>query len=181
MGVAAKQKLQLQKGGMQNSQALSLYEISRYVRAACPIRHGNRTVYCHIGSFHNEPAADNAAVVNKERYFEKIFADAQALGEQPVFLCCDTNWSKHSPTIEQAIASGLWTDLGVRFQPTDGPEPTFGQKKGWDKISKGPGITRPDRIYANSLAALMVTSFELLRWVDIPGHIPIKITLSAAP
>ena len=53
---------------------------------------------------------------------------------------------------------GEWVDLGKRFAGAEGPEPTYGGKKTWDRKTRGQYVTRPDRVLANRMAAQMVVN-----------------------
>ena len=74
-----------------------------------------------------------------------------------------------------------WVDVGTRYTAEDEAEPTYAGFKNWDKKSRGRNVTRPDRILANKLAMEMIQSFQIVRESILPGHLPLKLTLSTAP
>ena len=46
----AKKELGILAGGMEGKASCELYESTRYVRAAIPVRHGNRKLFIHVAS-----------------------------------------------------------------------------------------------------------------------------------
>ena len=96
------------------------------------------------------------------------------------FLCADINMSE-AVSIDEALMTGNWIDIGTRYTAEDEAEPTYAGFKNWDKQSRGRKITRPDRILANKLAMEMIESSEVVMESILPGHLPSKLTLNRAP
>ena len=139
-------------GGMEGTSSCELYESARYVRAAIPVRHGNRKLFVHVASLYNENTGHNEVIkkMRNERALERVFADAAALGDQAFFLCADINMSE-AVSIDEALMTGTWIDVGTRYTTEDEAEPTYAGFKNWDKRLRGRKVTRPDRVLANKL------------------------------
>ena len=164
--------------GAMGNVAREIYEKSRHARAAIPLQARGRTTFLHIESLYNKAGSSAAVQVRRGRSMARALEDCSAIGEQPVLICCDSNMSR-SEVMKEAILSGKWVDLGARFATEGGPEPTFGSSKEWDRVSRGVGVTRPDRTLANSTAAGLAIGFELIRDAMMPGHLPIRFVLEA--
>ena len=175
--------------GANSHAARALYEQGRYKRTAIPIKGGKeeKEEYAlHILVAHNLPQSGEAATILKERNNVRMMEDAAGQGNQPVILCLGTNQSRGSTVVEEAIRTGRYVDVAERSAGPEGPEPTFcqddemlikGKKVKWDKFTRGPGKTRPDRILVNRVAWELIRSFRLVRESRIPGHIPLEITI----
>ena len=81
--------------------------------------------------------------------------------------------------MEAAIEAGEWVDLGKRFA-TGETELTYGRDKTWDRVAAEHRTSRPDRVYANAIAAQAITKYQRIRHTGIPQHNPIEITFRAA-
>ena len=127
---------------------------------------------------HNIPQSGESANVIKERNNARMLEDVARLGEQPVVLCLDTN-QHESAVLDEAIQSGRYIDVAKKLAGREGPDPTWSQDLKWDKISRGSGKTRPDKVIVNRVAWDMIKNFRLRRESRIPGHIPIEIELDA--
>ena len=151
-------------------------------RAAIPVRHGNRKLFIHVASLYNENTGHNEVIkkMRNERALERVFTDAAALGDQAFFLCADINMTE-AVSIDEALMTGTWIDVGTRYTTEDEAEPTCAGFKNWDKRSRGRKVTRPDRILANKLAMEMIKSFHIVRESTLPVHLPLKLTLKTAP
>ena len=79
---------------------------------------------------------------------QKLKTDAASLGDQAFFLCTDLNMTE-AVSIDEALMTGTWVDVGTRYTTEDEAEPTYAGFKNWDKRSRGRNVTRPDRILAN--------------------------------
>ena len=152
VAVLAKNELGILAGGMEGKASCELYESARYVRAAIPVRNGNRKLFVHVASLYNENTGHNAVIkkMRNERALERAFADAAALGHQAFFLCADINMSD-AVSIDEALMTGTWIDVGTRYTTEDEAEPTYAGFKNWDKRSRGRKVTRPDRVLATKL------------------------------
>eukprot|EP00959_Pyramimonas_sp_CCMP1952_P153125 3203181-Pyramimonas_sp.AAC.1 len=93
--------------------------------------------------------------LRNERYLDKAFEGCVAVGDQPVLLCADTNLASTSVVIQDTVATGRCIDLGRRFATEDGMEPTYCGQTGWDKVTWGRYVSRPDYIFANPAAAAL--------------------------
>ena len=138
-------KLRILAGGMEGKASCELYEPTRCVRAAIPVRHGNRKLFIHVASLYNEHTGHTEVIkkVRNERALERAFTDAASLGDQAFFLCTDLNTTE-AMSVDEALMTGTWIDVGTRYTAEDEAEPTFAGFKNWDKISRD--VTRPDRI-----------------------------------
>ena len=97
------------------------------------------------------------------------------------FSCApDINMSE-AVSIDEALMTGTWIDVGTRYTTEDEAEPTYAGFKNWDKRSRGRNVTRPDRILANKLAMETIKSFQIVRESTLPGHLPLKLTFNTAP
>ena len=169
-------------GGMEGKASCELYESAKYLRAAIPVRHGNRKLFVHGASLYNENTGHNEVIkkMRNQRALERAFTDAVALGDQAFFLCADINMSE-AVSVDEALMTGTWIDVGMRYTIEDEAEPTYAGFKDWDKRSRGRKVTRPDRILANKLAMEMIKSFQIVRESALPSHLPLKRTLNTAP
>ena len=81
---------------MEGKASCELYELARYVRAAIPVRHGNRKLFVHVASLYHENTGHSEVIkkMRNERALERAFTDAAALGDQAVFLCADLNMTE---------------------------------------------------------------------------------------
>ena len=117
-----------------------------------------------------EPQFDTPAQARKERMMKLALEDIAKLGDQAALICVDQNCSSMA-IMEAAIEAG-------------DPEPTYGRDKAWDRVASRPGYehrtSRPDRVYANAIAAQTITKYRLIRHTGIPQHLPIEITFRAA-
>ena len=149
-------------GGMEGKALCELYESTRYVRAAIPVKHGNRKLFIHVASLYNENTGHTEVIkkVRNERALERAITDAASLGDQAFFLCTDLNMTE-AVSIDEALMTGTWVDVGTRYTTEDEAEPTYAGFKNWDKRSRGRNVTRPDRILANKLAMEMIQSFQV--------------------
>ena len=140
VAVLAHNELCILAGGMEGKASCELYESARYVRAAIPVRHGNRKLFVHVASLYNENTGHNEVIkkMRNERALQRAFADAAALGDQAFFLY-------------EALMTGTWIDVGTRYTTEDEAEPTYAGFKNWDKRSRGRKVTRPDRILEHKL------------------------------
>ena len=104
VAVLTKNELGILAGGMEGKASCELYESARYVRAAIPVRHGNRKLFIHVAS---ENTGHNEVIkkMRNERALESAFTDAAALGDQAFSLCADINMSK-AVSIDEALMTG---------------------------------------------------------------------------
>ena len=93
--------------------------------------------------------------------------DIAKLGDQAALICVDQNCSSMA-IMEAAIEAGDWVDLGKRFAFSD-PEPTYGRDKAWDRVAAEHRTSRPDRVYANAIAAQAITKYRLIRTYRHPA------------
>ena len=179
-GILAKQKTLpgMLAAGTKDGAAATLAESGRYVRAAIPLKREGRKQFLHITNMYLEPQFDTPAQARKERMMKLALEDIAKLGDQAALICVDQNCSTMS-IMEAAIEAGDWVDLGKRFAVGD-PEPTYGRDKTWDKIAAEHRTSRPDRVYANAIAAQAITRYRLIRHTGIPQHLPIEIKFCAA-
>ena len=182
VAVMANKEMGILAGGMEGKASCELYESTRYVRAAIPVRHGNRKLFIHVASLYNEHTGHTEVIkkVRNERALERAFTDAASLGDQAFFLCTDLNMTE-AVSVDEALMTGTRVDVGTRYTTEDEAEPTYAGFKNWDKRSRGRNVTRPDRILANKLAMEMIQSFQVVRESIFPGHLPLKLTLNTAP
>ena len=171
VAVLAKKELGMLAGGMEGTASTELYESARYVRAAIPVRHGNRKLFVHVASLYNESTNHNeeAKKTRNEKALQRAFADAATLDDQAFFLC-----------IDDAVMTGDWVDVGTRYAEEDEAASTYAGFKNWDTYTRGRSVTRPDRILANKITMEMTKSFEVLRESTLPGHLPLTLTLNTA-
>ena len=101
---------------MEGKASCELYESARYVRAAIPVRHGNRKLFIHVASLYNGNTGHNEVIKNmrNERALERAFTDAASQGDQAFFLCADINMSE-AVSIDEALMTGTWIDVGKRY------------------------------------------------------------------
>ena len=105
--------------------------------------------------------------------------DIAKLGDQAALICVVSTriaprWL--SWRLRSKLETG-WTSK--RFAIGD-PQPTYGRDKAWDRVAAEHRTSRPDRVYANAIAAQAVTKYRLIRHTGIPQHLPIEITFRAA-
>ena len=180
VGILANQKTLpgMLAAGTKDGAAATLAESGRYVRAAIPLKREGRKQFLHITNMYLEPQFDTPAQARKERMMKLALEDIAKLGDQAALICVDQNCSSMA-IMEAAIEAGDWVDLGKRFAIGD-PEPTYGRDKAWDRIAAEHRTSRPDRVYANAIAAQAITRYRLIRHTGIPQHLPIEIKFRAA-
>ena len=169
-------KLQgLLQAGSSSQEGAVLYQQSRYVRTAIPIKVKGKVIALHVVSLYNLADSSEAASIIKERNNARMFEDLEEAMGQPVLICADTN-QKESAVIAAAIATGSYVDVGLSLAGPRGPQETYCVDKDW-KGEKRKGATRPDKIFANRAAWEMITKFKVLPDTGIPGHRAIYIEL----
>ena len=129
-----------------------------------------------VASLYNENTGHNEVIkkMRNERALERALTDAAALGDQAFFLCAYINMTE-AISIDEALITGTWIDVGTRYTSEDEAEPT---RAGFERGRK---VTRPDRILANKLAMEMIKSCQIVRESTLPGHLPLKLTKNTAP
>ena len=99
------------------------------------------------------------------------------LGSQPIYLCMDANASEDSsPVLAQALLSRSWFDVARQFSQGS-PESTFCSKQNWDRVSSGPGVTRPDFVITNAAGLALIRSYKIRRDLTVKGHLGLELTL----
>ena len=91
----------------------------------------------------------------------------------------DANTSiANSMAIQEALSSRKrrWYDAAELYRGENGPEPTYCNVKGWDKVSRH-GATRPDVILPNESAKAACTGFEVRRDLATKNHLGLQVTL----
>ena len=94
-------------------------------------------------------------------------------------LCLDASTSvRDSMAIQEALKSSKarWYDAAARHQGAEGPDPTYCNRKGWDRVSRH-GATRPDVILLNEPAKAACTGFEVRRDLTTKNHLGLQIKL----
>ena len=179
VGILANQKTVpgLLAAGSKDGAAATLAESGRYLRAAIHLQREGKQ-FLHITNMYLEPQFDTPAQARKERMMKLALEDIAKLGDQAALICVDQNCSSMA-IMEAAIEAGDWVDHGKRFAIGD-PEPTFGRDKAWDRVAAEHCTSRPDRVYANAIAAQAITKYRLIRHTGVPQHLPIEITFRAA-
>ena len=137
VAVMAENELGILAGGMEGKASCDLNESATHVRAANPVRHGNRKLFVHVASLNNENTGHNEVIkeMRNERALERAFTDAAALGDQAVCLCADINMTE-AVSVDEALMTGNWTDVGTRYTAEDEAEPTYAGFKNWNKRSR---------------------------------------------
>eukprot|EP00959_Pyramimonas_sp_CCMP1952_P247958 5183397-Pyramimonas_sp.AAC.1 len=124
---------------------------------------------------YNESGNDPLVRTRNDRLFRFAFEDAEALGDQPVVMCVDSNTTvAQTSTLSAALATGRWHDVGAMY----GAQPTYGLDPKWDKYSAGNHITRPDLILVSTSARDSIHSFRLRRDLGIKCHLGLELTLN---
>ena len=181
VGILSKQFLPLIPIGREGHAAQVLYESTRWTTVAIPLSTQGALArrFLHIRTFYGIVNRRNDAKhTQNERLLTQLFNYGASLGQQPVILCMDSNTTiQSSLTLNQALASKQWTDLGAFFTKNS-PEFTFSSSPNWDKISSAKGVTRPDLILANPAALHMCQSFQLRRDLSVKGHLGLQIEIS---
>ena len=165
VAVLAKNELGILAGGMEGKTLCELYESARYVRAAIPVRHGNRKLFIHVASLYNENTRSQRSYQeNEERKStrESIHRRSSTWGSSLLPVRRHQHDRGPCPSMKRWW-QGTWVDVGTRYTTEDEAEPTYAGFKNWDKRSRGRKVTIPDRILANKLAMGIFKSFRIVR------------------
>ena len=178
VAILAKDPIALVPVGYDTFQGHALSETTRWTTAAVPLSPCGALSrrFLHIVSFYGIPNRHNGAeYTQNERLIELVFQHCNSLGPQPVLLCMDCNTSpEKSLQFQKSLATNQWFDVAECFQNTN---PTFCANPNWDKITPGPGVSRPDYIVANSAALALCTNFTIRRDLSTKGHLGLQITI----
>ena len=183
VAVAASNGRTLLKSGKAGGPAKMLDQTGRWTRAAMPVgdvrRGRDARTFLHIASLHNNPGYSKAERTQNERDLRWAIEDGNRLGRQAVVLCMDANTRvSESEAIQTAIQSGTrrWYDAAQLFQGSDGPEPTYGHMKGWDRVTRE-GATRPDIILLNEEAKAACKGFRVRRDLPTRQHLGLEVDI----
>ena len=177
VAIFARKKYALLPIGRDSLASKTLFESTRWCATAIPLASSGclSRRFIHICSFYGIVNRRNdARHTQTERLLTSLFSHCTAYGQQPIILCLDANTTTSSSLVlSQALATGQWIDVGSAM--TDGnPEPTFSSHAKWDKISSGPGITRPDLVIMNQAAFALCQNFRLRRDLTVKGHLGLQ-------
>eukprot|EP00959_Pyramimonas_sp_CCMP1952_P092797 1941932-Pyramimonas_sp.AAC.1 len=127
VAIMGRPSFNLQPCAARTTAAKQVYELSRHMRAVLPVYAGTSTAsthFLHLVSFYNDADHGPAATLRKERHLDKVLEDGISCGEQPVIICADANVTDRSVVLQDAIATGLYIDIGARFAIGGPPAPT---------------------------------------------------------
>ena len=85
----------------------------------------------HIGNLHNNPQCTKMDTTQKDRDLGWVIEDADALGDQLVIICVDTN--ERSRAVRVAIEVVGWIEVRQAMREEGRAWPTYGGKRGLDK------------------------------------------------
>ena len=111
-----------------------------------------------------------------ERLLNHLFDHLSQIGDQPVVVGLANCTAHDSLAVSRALTSGKWVDVFYHFHEGS-PPPSYGGSSTWDKISPGPGITRPDLIICNRAALGLITTCTMRRDLSVRSHLGLQVTL----
>ena len=180
VAIFAKKNYALMHVGRDSLASKTLHESTRWCATAIPLAsHGCLSRrFIHLCSFYGIVNRRNdARHTQNERLLSSLFSHCTAYGQQPIILCLDANTTTNSSLVlAQALATGQWIDVGSAMTDRK-PEPTFSSHAKWDKVSSGPGTTRPDLVLMNHAAFALCKNFRLRRDLTVKGHLGLQFDI----